>query len=494
MAEPDHITVLDAKVRAALPRRRGLYYGGAWHEPAGGYVDTFSPSTGEALGQVAEANAADVDAAAHAAHEAFRNWRRTTPRERADALRKIAAAIRAHAEELALLDAANCGNPVSLMVRDVHDGLEYIEYFAGLTIELKGDVTPMGEDVVNMTVHEPYGVCARILAYHHALMFAAMKIAAPLATGNTVIVKPPPQAPLSTLRMFELIEGILPPGVLNLVTGGRECGEALCAHPLVPVVSLIGSVQSGRACAKTAADRLKHVILELGGKNALIVYPDADVARAVTAAVRGMNFAWCGQSCGSTSRLFVHRSLHDQVLQGVVEAIKYYEPGIPTQPETTMGAVISKPQLDKILSYVEIGKSEGARLVAGGKRPGDPRLSRGFFIEPTIFAQVTSRMRIAQEEIFGPVLSVLEWRDEEEMFDQVNSVDYGLTAAIVTTSLANAHRAARRVEAGFVWVNNAAPHYVGAPFGGYKQSGIGREESIEELYAFSQTKNINITL
>ena len=419
---------------------RDLYYGGKWHKPRGGYVDTCNPADGASLGPCAEADGQDVDAAARAAHQAFREWRRTKPLERAAALKKISRVLLDHAEELALLDAANCGNPVREMLGDVRVAAMQLEYFAGLATELKGETIPMGDGVVNMTVREPFGVCARIVAYNHPLMFTAGKFGSALAAGNTVIMKPPAQAPLSAYRMMELIDGILPAGVLNVVTGGKVCGEALTAHPLVPVVTLIGSVPTGRAIATSAAGRLKHVGLELGGKNALIVYPDADLKRAVEGAVRGMNFTWCGQSCGSTSRLFLHESVHDEVLAGVAEAAKRFIPGIPTEMETTMGAIISKAQHDKIMSYIELGKKEGARLITGGKAPDDPRLAKGFFIEPTIFADVTMGMRIAKEEIFGPVLSVIRWRDEEEMFEQVNSVEYGLTASIYTTDLARAHR------------------------------------------------------
>jgi betaine-aldehyde dehydrogenase len=484
----------EPRIEAALPKHRSLYYGGAWHEPLGGYQDTINPGTGASLGPAAQANAADVDAAVRAADAAFLKWRQVKPRARGAVMRKLAEVLHQNAEELALLDAANCGNPVGAMVRDVHDGAEYIDYFAGLASELKGDITPMGDELLNLTFREPLGVCARIVAFNHPLMFAAMKIGAPLATGNTLIIKPPPQAPLSAYRMMELMDGILPPGVLNLLSGGRECGEALTEHPRVPMVTLVGSVESGRACARSAANRLKRVSLELGGKNALIIYPDANIRRAVEVAVRGMNFAWCGQSCGSTSRLFLHDAIYDEVLAGILNSIKQFKPGNPTDPATTMGAVVSKAQLEKILKYIEIGKSEGAKLEAGGAVPKDPRLASGFFVEPTVFSGVTMDMRIAKEEIFGPVLSVLRWQDEDAMFAEVNSVDYGLTASICTTNLGTAHRAARRVEAGYVWINNAGPHYVGVPFGGYKQSGIGREESIEELFAFSQAKNVNITL
>jgi betaine-aldehyde dehydrogenase len=279
-----------------------------------------------------------------------------------------------------------------------------------------------------------------------------------------------------------------------LVTGGAECGEALVTNKLVPMVTLIGSVPTGRAIAKGAANRLKRVIFELGGKNALVIYPDADLERAIRGAVRGMNFTWCGQSCGSTSRLFVHESVYARVLAGLLEEVKHYKPGLPTDPLTTMGAIVSKAQLDKILDYIELGKSEGARLVAGGKCPDKPELRDGFYVEPTVFSEVNMSMRIAQEEIFGPVLSVIKWNDEEKLYEDINNVEYGLTAAIFTRDLATAHRAAARVEAGYVWINHSSTHFLGAPFGGYKQSGVGREESIEELLAFTQIKNVHIAL
>ena len=414
----------------------------------GGYLDTWNPGTGESLGKSAQANAQDVDAAARAAHRAFKEWHRVKPLERGALLKRIAAVLREHAEELALLDAANCGNPVSAMVRDVHDGAAYIDFFAGLVTELKGDITPMGEDIVNLTVREPWGVCARIVAYNHPLMFAAMKIGAPLAAGNTLIIKPPPQAPLSAYRMMELIDGIVPPGVINLLSGGRECGEALTAHPLIPVVTLVGSVESGRACARSAADRLKKVSLELGGKNALIIYPDADIPKAIEGAIKGMNFTWCGQSCGSTSRLFVPESAARARARRRARGAQALSPGHPDRARDHDGS----DHLRGRSSTRSCATSRSARArrgwSRGGGRPQDPKLANGHFVEPTVFDGVDMTMRIAREEIFGPVLSVIAWQDEEKMLEQVNAVDYGLTASIYTTSLATAHRASRRVEAG----------------------------------------------
>ncbi|WP_421956051.1 aldehyde dehydrogenase family protein [Polaromonas sp.] len=477
-----------------LPKNRDLYYAGAWHKPQGGYLETINPGTGESLGPCAEANTADIHAAVAAAHHAFPQWSRTKPADRAVMLRKVAAILRANATELAMLDAINCGNPVAEMTRDVLAAAAQFDFFAGLVTELKGDTMPMGDGVVNLSVREPFGVVGRIVAYNHPLMFTAAKSAAPLAAGNTVIMKPPYQAPLSAYRFMELIDGIFPPGVLSIMSGGTECGSALAAHPDVPYVSLIGSVPTGRAVAKSAADRLKHVSLELGGKNPCIVYPDADIERAITGAVAGMNFTWCGQSCGSTSRLFLHESIHDEVVAGLLKKIGHYKPGIPTDPATTMGAIVSHAQQQKILGYIDLGIKEGATLACGGKVPSEPELQGGFYVEPTVFTGVSQDMRIANEEVFGPVLSVIKWNDEEAMLEQVNRVEYGLTAAIFTKDLAKAHRTASRVQSGFIWVNNAGPHFLGTGYGGYKQSGIGREESIEELLAFTQSKNINITL
>jgi betaine-aldehyde dehydrogenase len=483
---------LPKALKEVLPRKRDLYYDGKWQRPRGGYSETINPGTGESLGHCAEANVEDANAAVAAAHGAFKSWRNSKPLDRAEMLKKAAQILRTNAEELALIDAQNCGNPISEMSSDALHAAAQIDFFAGLVTEVKGETIPMGEGVTNLTLREPLGVCARIVAYNHPLMFTAGKFAAPIAAGNTVIIKPPPQAPLSAMRMMELLEGVFPPGVLNIISGGTTSGEALVGHPQVPMVTLIGSVPTGRAIARQAASQLKRLLFELGGKNALIVFPDADIDRAIEGAVRGMNFTWCGQSCGSTSRLFIHESVHDRVLAGGLEKVKQYKPGIPTDPSTTMGAIISQAQLDKILGYIESAKEEGAELVAGGNRPTAPVLKGGFYVEPTVFTNVRSEMRIAQEEVFGPILSVLKWRDEDQLFAEVNSVEYGLTGAIFTKDLATAHRAASRIEAGFVWINRAGPHFLGAPYGGYKQSGIGREESIDELMAFTQIKNVNI--
>lgn len=479
-----------------LPKHLDLFYGGQWHPTKAGETQpTINPANGEILANVAHAGTEDAQLAVRAAQTAFPSWAAMPSLERSRLLREAAAILRKHASELAMIDAFNTGNPVAEMVRDANIAASGIEFFAGLIPQIKGETIPMGEGNLNYSVREPLGVVARIVAYNHPLMFAAMKIGAPLAAGNTVVIKPPEQAPLSSLRMAELIGSVFPPGVLNVIPGGRECGQALTSHPDVGKITLIGSVPTGKAIMRTAADTLKPVLLELGGKNALIVFPDADLNKAVDGAVRGMNFTWAGQSCGSTSRIFIHDSIYEEVIGLITQRIgEKHKPGIPTDYSTTMGPLVSKAQYEKVLSYIELGKKEGAKLLLGGKRSADPALANGFFVEPTVFGDVQVGMAIAQEEIFGPVLSAFRWSSEEQLFAAVNSVNYGLTASIWTTNLSTAHRAAARVQAGYVWVNNSSQHFLGAPFGGYKQSGIGREECFDELLEFTQIKNVNVTL
>ena len=478
-----------------LPAHRDAYYAGAWHKPQGDhYADTINPGTGEALAAVAMCDAADVDRAVRAAKAAYREWRDVLPLERARILRHIAAILRENAGELAMIDAADCGNPVREMVGDALIAAAQTEFFAGLVTEMKGASIPMGPHAVNFSVREPMGVVARIIPFNHPFMFCAGKSAAPLAAGNTVIVKPPEQAPLSSLRLAELLDGVLPAGVFNVVPGGRAVGEALASHPAIAKVALIGSVPTGRAVMRAAAETVKPLLLELGGKNALIAYPDADPDEVAAAAIAGMNFTWCGQSCGSTSRAFLHEKIHDAVIERIKARIGQFKPGIPTDPATSMGAIVSKVQFDRVMDFIASAKAEGARLVTGGKRPDDAVLSKGFYIEPTVFADVTENMRVAREEIFGPVLSILKWSDEKTMIETVNAPDYGLTCSIWTNDLNIAHSIAARVEAGYIWINEVGKHFLGAPFGGVKQSGLGREECFEEMLSYTQEKNIHVRL
>lgn len=478
-----------------LPAGDGLFHGGRWRTAkAGRRVEVCSPSTGERLCEIAMADAGDVDAVISSARAGFAHWRAVPPLERAKILKEMAAIVRRHGPELAMLDAADGGNPFTNLLDDVMIAAGQIDFFAGLVTEMKGASVPMGPESVNFSVRQPLGVVVRIIPFNHPFMMCAGKAAAPLAAGNALIVKPPEQAPLSALRLAELIGDLFPPGVFNVVPGGREVGAALAGHEDVAMVALVGSAATGRKVMHAAAETIKPLLLGLGGKNALVAFPDADPDDVASAVIAGMNFGWCGQSCGSTSRAFLHDDIYEAVVARVADLTTTFKPGIPTDPATTMGAIASQAQYERVLHYIETAKTEGARLVTGGKVPTDPTLAHGWFVEPTVFADVTMDMTIAREEIFGPVLSVLRWRDEAEMLRQVNNSEYGLTCSIWTNDLNRAHRLAMDVEAGFVWVNETAKHFLGAPFGGFKQSGLGREECLEELLAFTQEKNIHIKL
>lgn len=487
---------LSWRVPSVLPTAEGQFWGGRWHsDPNAASLDSINPSTGELLAKVQLATAGDVDAAVASAHTAFPAWAATPPLERARCLREAAARIRANATDLALLDAADCGNPVKAMLFDAEIAATQLEFFAGLVLEIKGETIPTGNGSFNYTRREPLGVVARIFPFNHPFMFAAGKIAAPLAAGNTVVIKPPEQAPLSTLKLMELLADLFPPGVLNCVVGGRDIGAALVGHPQVAAVGLIGSVAAGKAVLHASADGMKRTLLELGGKNAMIIYPDADFDRAVDGAIRGMNFTWCGQSCGSTSRLFVHDSLHDRFVERLVSLLAdRHRPGLATHMETTMGALINNHQYARTQAFITSARKEGARLATGGGHPSDAGLANGYFIQPTVFTEVTTAMTLAREEVFGPVLAVMRWHEEEDLYAAVNGVEFGLTASIWTRDLLTAHKAAARVEAGYVWVNDCSSHFIGAPFGGYKHSGLGREESKDELYEFTQVKNVNVSM
>jgi betaine-aldehyde dehydrogenase len=476
-----------------LPEHRDLYHSGGWYAASTGATDRIiNPATGESLGDVARAGSDDVDVAVQAAKEGFATWRSVKPAERARILKEAARVIRANAEEIALIDSADSGGPFRRMIRDSEGGADAFDYFAGLISELKGETLPVGPDSLNYTLREPLGVIVRINAFNHPFLFAASRAAAPLAAGNALIIKPPEQAPLSTIRLAELIGPLYPPGVLSVLPGGRECGEALVSHPGVAKVGLIGSVPTGKEIARTASNTLKRVSLELGGKNALIAFADAAPEKVAAGAVQGMNFAWCGQSCGSTSRVFLHDTVHDEVVDRILASVSKLSYGLPTDPNTEMGCLVSEQQLQKTMHYVDLGLKEGAKLRTGGDRPKDGVTKDGFFYPPTVFTGVRPDMRIAREEIFGPVMSIIRWDDEEEMIRAVNDSDLGLTASIWTSDITTAHRYAARVEAGYVWVNTSGTHFPGAPFGGYKQSGLGREESIEELIDCTQVKTVNV--
>lgn len=460
---------------------------------SGETIGSINPATGEVVARAAWGGEEDATAAVDAAEAARGGWRDTSVGDRSKLVSRLASRLRERAGDLATLETADTGNPINVMTGDVFAAAGALDYFAGLGTELKGHSVPSTAGGLRFTLREPYGVVVKIIPFNHPIMFSGAKIAAPLMAGNTVVLKPPPQAPLSALLLAELAADVFPAGVLNVVPGpGATVGHALVTDSRVRRIGFTGSVETGKVVMREASAHLADVSLELGGKNPLIVFPDADVEHASEAAVAAMNFTWQGQSCGSASRLFVHRSMREEFVDRLVERVEALKVGLPDNVETEMGAIISSQQLERIMSYIEAGKQEGARLLTGGEQPRGDDFARGYWIAPTVFVDVTPQMRIAREEIFGPVLSVFEWEHEEEVIRLANDTEYGLTANIWTRDLNTALRVIPQLEAGYTWVNGRTEHFQGLPFGGHKQSGQGSEEGLEELLSYTQTKSISM--
>lgn len=479
--------------QACLPKNTGLFFNGEFHN-GDGLLLSRNPANGEDILEVSSASAETVGKVVEHASRAQPAWWKLDIRERVACVRNLIKEIEAHGNELAILDAIDSGNPYNGMQIDIKISLAVMDLFAGLATEIKGESFPGSGDRLNFSVREPLGVVVRIIPFNHPLMFGCIKSVAPLIAGNAVIIKPSEHTPLSALRIAELAGNLFPPGIFNVLNGGRETGSALSQHPKVRNVSLVGSVPTGKAVLANASKTIKSVLLELGGKNPLIVCPDTDVNFAVETAVKGMNLTWtAGQSCGSTSRLLVHEDLYGDVVYGVTEAFSRIELGIPSDKQTEMGCLTTGPHFKKVKEYIEIGIAEGARMTTGGLPDQSPH-PEGYFVRPTVFSDVDPGMRIANEEIFGPVLSVIPWKSDDQVLKIANSVDCGLTAGILSNDINQALRMSREVQAGYIWINNSSDHYPGVPFGGYKDSGLGREECLEELLAYTQIKAINIHL
>jgi betaine-aldehyde dehydrogenase len=477
-----------------VPERLCLIGGERVPAISGRWTDSVNPATGETVVRVPRCDQRDADAAAAAAKKAFPAWRATDPMERARLVRAFADAIEERADELAMVDSIDNGSPLREMRRDVSIAVATLRYMAGLVLETRGETMPETAGRLHFTTREPFGIVARIVAFNHPLMFAASKMAAPLLAGNAVIIKPAGHTSLSSLAMADDLQRIFPPGVVQIVTGsGSEVGDALVRHPDIRRIAFIGSGATGRSIQAAAAETaVKTITLELGGKNPIAIFPDADLDLAVEGIVRGMNFTWQGQSCSSTSRVLIHEDCYDEVVERVAAKMAAIKVGLPADPETQSGAIVNAQQLNTVLSYIEIGKSEGARLVTGGTRLTDGELAAGNFIPPTLFADVDPTSRLANEEIFGPVLAAIRFRDYDEAIRIANRVNYGLTASVFTRDLATAMAYARDVEAGYVWVNDSSTHFLGAPYGGYKESGIGRDEDLAEIASYTQVKSVHV--
>ena len=476
--------------------RRTLIGGELVESEDGRWLESIDPANEDVIGHVPLCGKADVDKAVAAAHAAAPEWEAIGVKGRAELLRELGRQMQARAPEILEVEVADCGSTIGKLRGDVGHAVGALEQYAGLGMELKGQTIPASTTNLHLTIRQPYGVVGRIAPFNHPIYFAAGGSAAPLMAGNTLVVKPPEQSPLSSAILSEICRDVLPPGVMNIVPGfGQEAGDAIVRHPAIKRIGFVGSVPTGLAIQRAASEvSVKHLSLELGGKNPMIVFPDVDLDQAVNAAVMGMNFAWQGQSCGSTSRLLLHESIYDEVVGRVKARIDALRLGDPASDDSQMGPINSKAQYERVRRYVEFGKADGATLLSGGTRPEGAEFERGFWIRPTLFGDVTPDMRVAKEEVFGPILSVLKWRTLDEALAIANSTEYGLTASIWTNDIKTALNAARRVQSGYIWINGFSAHHRGTPFGGMKNSGTGREEGLDELYSYTENKTIHIAL
>ena len=459
----------------------------------GGTFDVFDPSSGEVLATVAKATAADVDRAVQAARAALESkaWGGAAPAERGRAMLRIAQMLRDHAEEVATLESRDNGKPLRQARTDVQVAARYFEFFAGIADKIMGNTIPIGPGYLDFTVREPIGVSAQIVPWNYPIQIGARGIAPALAAGCTVVLKPSSEAPMTALKLgeFALACGV-PPGVVNIVPGtGSEAGTALASHPDINQLTFTGSVDVGVSVATMAAKNVVPVVMELGGKSPNIVFADADLDLTVQGVATAI-FQNAGQTCSAGSRLLVEKKAHDALVSRLAERAKSMRVG-PGVSDPDMGPIISKRQLETIEGYVTIGKNEGARVAAGGARPADASLGRGFYFQPTLLDDVASGMRVAQEEIFGPVLAIITFEDLEEAVAIANRSQYGLVAGVWTRDINKAMAVSSRIKSGQVFINTyGAGGGVEMPFGGYKKSGYGREKGLESLASYTQVKNV----
>ncbi|MFQ6551224.1 betaine-aldehyde dehydrogenase [Aestuariibius insulae] len=466
------------------------FINGAYVEDTSGtQIDVIYPATGEIIARVHSATPTIINEAIVSAADAQTKWASMTGTERGRILRRAADLMRERNRDLSVLETRDTGKPLQeTLVADATSGADALEYFGGLAASVTGDYIPLGTDF-GYTIREPLGVCVGIGAWNYPTQIACWKAAPALACGNAMIFKPSETTPLCALKVAEILyEAGLPAGCFNVVQGLGDVGNQLVTDPRVAKVSLTGSVPTGRAVYAAAAAQMKHVTMELGGKSPLIVFQDADIDDAVSGAMLG-NMYSSGQVCSNGTRVFVHSSIKTEFLKRFAERAAKIRLGDPLDETTQMGPLVSEAQLQKVMGYIEIGQKEGATLVYGGTRPAD---LVGYFLEPTVFADVTDEMTLAKEEIFGPVMSVLDFETEEEVIERANATEFGLSAGVFTRDLARAHRVVRALEAGTCWINtyNLAP--VEMPFGGTKASGIGRENATAAIEHYTQTKSVYV--
>ncbi|MGQ7792725.1 betaine-aldehyde dehydrogenase [Faunimonas sp. B44] len=462
---------------------------------AGDRFADLNPATGEALCEVAAADAAIVDAAVAAAQRAQREWVAMPAAERGRVLNRVASRLRERKMELARLEVLDTGKPIQEAPEaDIGSAADCFEFFAGLTQIIHGTHMPFGADAFGYTRREPLGICAGIGAWNYPIQIASWKAAPALAAGNAMIFKPSELTPVTALALARIVEEAgAPKGLFSVVLGGGEVGAALADHPGIAKISLTGSVPTGKRIMAAAAATLKRVTMELGGKSALVVFDDCDLDDAVSAAILG-NFYTQGEICSNGTRVFVQRGVRAAFLERLVARTAAIRVGDPLDPATQMGPLVSEGHLERVLAYVEAGEAEGARLLTGGRRIAEPPLARGYFMRPALFDACEDGMRIVREEVFGPLMSVLAFDTEDEAVARANATPFGLAAGVMTQNLGRAHRVAAALEAGIVWVNSYNVTPIPLPFGGSKQSGIGRENGLAALDFYTERKSVYVNL